>query len=360
MNMLTNRQLLILQLTVDDFIQSAQPVGSKQLSKKQEVPYSPATIRNELAELENMGYLEKTHTSSGRIPSEKGYRFYVDHLMTPETLDQEDSQQLQSIFEDKIIKTEDLIRKSATILSDLTNYTSILLGPDSSMHSVMRFSIVPLDKETAVAIIVTNSGRVENRLFNIPKGYTASDIEMMVNILNERLVGTPLIHLQKMLVQETKEIIEHHIHQAGELYHSFQNALAITPEEKLFFGGKMNMMNQPEFYDIQKMKMFFDLIEKGVPSATFFDDNRVGIRVKIGSENNHNGLENLSVITATYSISKETTGSIAIVGPTRMDYGRVITLLDLLSNDLSRELAKLTISGKPVGRTKNEESRNNQ
>ena len=143
--MLTNRQLLILQLTVDDFIESAQPVGSRQLSKKPEAPFSPATIRNEMADLEEMGYLEKTHTSSGRIPSEKGYRFYVDHLLTPEKLKTEDSIQLRSIFRNKVVETEELIRNSATILSDLTNYTSILLGPDTSLHTVKRFSIVPLD-----------------------------------------------------------------------------------------------------------------------------------------------------------------------------------------------------------------------
>ena len=115
--------------------------------------------------------------------------------------------------------------------------------------------------------------RVENRLFNVPEGFTASDIEKMVNILNERLVGTPLIHLQKTLVQETKMILERHIHQAGELYTSFQEAISIEPEERLYFGGKMNMMKQPEFNDIQKMKTFFELMEKGAPAKTFFQDD---------------------------------------------------------------------------------------
>jgi heat-inducible transcriptional repressor len=345
MIMLTNRQLLILRLTVDDFIKSAQPVGSRQLSKKPEAPFSSATIRNDMADLEELGYLEKTHTSSGRVPSEKGYRFYVDHLLKEEKLNLEDSNQLRSIFQEKIMETEELIRKSATILSDLTNYTSILLGPDSSMHVVKRFSIVPLDKDTAVAIIVTDNGHVENRLFNVPKGYTASDIEKMVNILNERLIGTPLIHLQKTLVKETKMILERHIDKAGELYASFQEAVAIAPEERLYFGGKMNMMTQPEFNDVHKMKMFLDLIEKGAPATTFFNDVRTGIAVRIGSENNHYAMEDFSVITATYSAGEIMKGSIAIVGPTRMDYGRVITLLDLLSSDLSRELARLTIGG---------------
>lgn len=348
--MLTDRQLLILQLTVDDYIQTAQPVGSRQLSKKPEAPFSPATIRNEMADLEEMGFLEKTHTSSGRIPSEKGYRFYVDHLLKESKPDQEDNLQISSIFQQKVMETEELIRKSATILSDLTNYTSILLGPDSSMQTVKRFSIVPLDDRTAVAIIVMDSGQVENRLFNVPKGFTASDIEKMVNILNERLVGTPLVQLQRKLVEETKMILEHHIDRTGALYTSFKEAIVITPEERLYYGGKLNMMNQPEFNDIEKMKTFFDLIEEGMPVTTIFGNNHPGIAVKIGSENNHNAMEDFSVITATYSAGEMMSGSIAIIGPKRMDYSRVITLLNLLSSDLSRELARLTIGGPAAGR----------
>lgn len=350
MLMLTNRQLLILQLTVDDYIQTAQPVGSRQLSKKPEAPFSPATIRNEMADLEEMGFLEKTHTSSGRIPSEKGYRFYVDHLLTESKPDREDNRQISSIFQQKILETEELIRKSATILSDLTNYTSVLLGPDSSKQTVKRFSIVPLDKTTAVAIIVMDSGQVENRMFHVPEGFTASDIEKMVNILNERLVGTPLVQLQRKLVEETKIILERHIDHAGELYTSFKEAIAITPEERLYYGGKLNMMSQPEFNTIEKMKTFFDLIEKGMPATTIFGNHHPGIAVRIGSENNHNAMEDFSVITATYTAGEMMSGSIAIIGPKRMDYGRVITLLTLLSGDLSRELARLTIGGPAVGR----------
>ncbi len=348
--MLTNRQLLILQLTVDDYIQSAQPVGSRQLSKKPEAPFSPATIRNEMADLEEMGFLEKTHTSSGRIPSEKGYRFYVDYLLKESSLDQEDNRQLSTIFGQEVIETEELIRKSATILSELTNYTSILLGPDSSMHTVKRFSIVPLDHENAVAIIVLDSGEVENRLFQVPKGLAASDIEKMVNILNERLVGTPLAHLQQKLLLETKSILDRHIHHADALYRSFQEAIAITPEERLYFGGKLNMMHQPEFNDIEKVKMFVDLLDQGSTAHTIFGNIHPGIAVKIGSENNHNAMEDFSVITATYSAGEMNNGSIAIIGPKRMDYSRVITLLNMLSHDLSRELARLTIGNSAIER----------
>ncbi|MCG7345083.1 heat-inducible transcriptional repressor HrcA [Sporosarcina sp. ACRSL] len=341
--MLTNRQLLILQLTVNDFIESAQPVGSRQLSKKSEAPYSPATIRNDMADLEELGYLEKTHTSSGRVPSEKGYRFYVDHLLTPEKLTLEDSMQLRSIFQDRVTETEELIRDSAKIISELTNYTSILLGPDTSMHSVKRFSIVPLDDTKAVAIIVTDNGHVENRVFDIPQGMLASDIEKMVNILNERLVGTPLSFLQKKLASETRTVFEQHVNHAGELFASFQRAMKIKPEERLYFGGKMNMMKQPEFNDLQKMKMFFELMENEAPAMTFFQDGSKGIHVRIGSENKHNAMEDCSVITANYSAGENAAGSIAIIGPKRMDYGRVITMLDILSENLSQALLKMTI-----------------
>ncbi len=137
--MLTNRQLQILQVIIDDFILSAQPVGSRQISKKQGITFSPATIRNEMADLEELGYLEKTHTSSGRVPSEKGYRFYVDHLLSPQGINSRDIQQIQSIFNDRLVEVEHIIRKSANILSELTSYTSILLGPDVQRHRVKRF-----------------------------------------------------------------------------------------------------------------------------------------------------------------------------------------------------------------------------
>ena len=348
--MLTNRQLLILQLTVKDFVESAQPVGSRQLSKKPEAPFSSATIRNDMADLEDMGYLEKTHTSSGRVPSEKGYRFFVDHLLQPQALGLEDSLQLRTMFQERVGESEELIRKSATILSDLTNYTSILLGPDTSTHAVKKFSIVPLDQQRAVAIIVTDNGHVENRIFDVPPGLTASEIEKTVNILNERLIGTSLVQLQQKLQLEAKHVFQQHIHQAEKLFSSLQQAMAVEPEEQLYFGGKLNMWKQPEFHDFQKMQSFFELIEKGNPAMGLFQKNEQGIQVRIGSENNVIEMEDYSVITSTYSAGENMEGSIAIIGPKRMDYGRVITLLDILSSDLSSALHRLTIGQDGNGR----------
>ncbi|WP_145614435.1 heat-inducible transcriptional repressor HrcA, partial [Bacillus licheniformis] len=194
--MLTNRQLLILQVIVNDFIRSAQPVGSRTLSKKEDITFSSATIRNEMADLEELGFIEKTHSSSGRIPSEKGYRYYVDHLLSPGKLSKTDLNIIHSIFKEKIFELEKAVQKSAQVLSDLTNYTSIVLGPRLSENHLKQIQIVPIQPKKAVAILVTNTGHVENKTINFPAEVDLSDLEKLVNILNERLRGVPISELK--------------------------------------------------------------------------------------------------------------------------------------------------------------------
>ncbi|MCL1694883.1 MULTISPECIES: heat-inducible transcriptional repressor HrcA [unclassified Lysinibacillus] len=338
--MLTNRQLQILQAIVDDFIMFAQPVGSRQISKKQEITFSPATIRNEMADLEELGFLEKTHTSSGRVPSEKGYRFYVDHLLSPQGINSRDIQQIQSIFNDRLVEVEHIIRKSANILSELTSYTSILLGPDVQTHRVKRFSIVPLSSDSAVAIIVTNNGHVENRMFSLPPNFAASDLEKMVNVLNERLVGVSLEDIHKKLEAEVLSVLQQHVRSADDFIHALVTATMHNSESKIFYGGKTNMFNQPEFHDLNKVRMILDLMETTSQVQSLFHPNESGIQIRIGSENKQLEMENCSVITTTYSIGEDQQGAIAIIGPTRMDYKRVVALLDVMRMDLTQAFTK--------------------
>jgi heat-inducible transcriptional repressor len=338
-NMLTNRQLQILQVIIDDFVTSAQPVGSRQISKKEGITFSPATIRNEMADLEELGYLEKTHTSSGRVPSEKGYRYYVDHLLKPELIRSEEILQIQSIFEKQIIEAEQLIRESAKILSELTSYTTILLGPDVQKHRVKKYQIVPLTDTSAVAIIVTDSGHVENRLLSIPESMSTADIEKMVNILNERLTGISLMDLHYKLEQEAMSVLKQHVSMADSIIQSLLTGGSSQGEGKVYVGGKTNMLNQPEFHDLNKARMLFDLMEKESQVQSLIQPNRKGIQIRIGSENNHFAMENCSVITTSFSLGEEQ-GAIAIIGPTRMDYQRVVALLELMGNGLSQAFKK--------------------
>lgn len=341
MHVLTDRQLLILKVIVDDFIRSAQPVGSRSLSKKEEISFSSATIRNEMADLEDLGFLEKTHTSSGRVPSEKGYRYYVDHLLSPQELNQHDVSIIQSIFAERIFEFEKIIQKSAKILSELTNYTSIVLGPAAGINKLKKIQIIPLNKETAVAIFVTDTGHVENRTFYLPPNVDAGDLEKTVNILNERLTSVPLEELSGKIYKEVALLLKQHIHNYDFMMKTIMESLKMPVNEKLFLGGKTNILSQPEFHDLSKIRSLLTMIDQEDWLYNLIRNESAGLNVKIGRENENSAMENCSLITATYSVGAEKLGTIAILGPTRMEYSRVISLLQLLSKDLSSVLTKL-------------------
>ncbi|WNF25250.1 heat-inducible transcriptional repressor HrcA [Mesobacillus jeotgali] len=339
--MLTDRQVLILQVIVDDFIRSAQPIGSRSLSKKEEINFSSATIRNEMADLEDMGFIEKTHTSSGRIPSEKGYRFYVDNLLLPQKVNRSDMAAIKSIFAERIYELEKIVQKSARILSEMTNYTSIVLGPAVKDNRLKKLQIVPLNTDTAIAIIVTDTGHVENRMFHFPTSIDPSDVEKMVNILNDRLAGVPLTNLNSKIYKEIAMLLRQHISSYDTLLNTIMDTLNMPASEKVFFGGKTNILSQPEFNDVDKIRNLMNMIEHEDGLYHLIRQNPAGINVKIGTENDNSAMENCSLITATYSMGEEKLGSIAVLGPTRMEYSRVISLLQLISTDLSKVLTQL-------------------
>jgi len=334
--MLTDRQLLILQVIIDDFIQSAQPVGSRAISKKDEVSFSSATIRNEMADLEELGFLEKTHSSSGRVPSEKGYRFYVDHLMSPFDLPKNEKSFIQQAFANQLLEFEKVVQQSARVLSDLTNYTSIILGPEVYETKLKQLQIISLSDHTAVAILVTNTGHVEHRSFTIPVRIEPHDLERMVNILNERLQGVPIIHLNRKLRTEIASLLRKHTDESDKAYEYLQAALFEEQPVKLYVGGKTNILMQPEFKDIDKIRSLYSMIEEENEIAHLLRHDSQDIKVSIGQENEIEAMQDLSIITASYSLGDEQMGTIALLGPTRMEYSKVISLLNLLSNRMTK------------------------
>lgn len=338
--MLTDRQLFLLQILIDDYISSAEPVGSRAISKRTDVRYSSATIRNELLDLEEMGFLEKPHSSSGRIPSEKGYRFYVDHLLSPELLSQDEIKNIEGLFAERLVELEKMAKQSAKILSDFTNYTSIVLGPEVFDTKLKHIQLIPLTRETAVAIIVTNTGHVENRTITMPAGIDGADIEKFVNILNERLSGVPLLELRGAITREITKIVRENVRTHQEMMMMFESTFFADPSDKVFYGGKTNMLAQPEFNDVEKVRSLLNAIEEEDIVYRLLRSNSAGIHIKIGHENDVQAIHHCSVITASYSLADEDVGTIAIIGPTRMQYRRVITLLDHVSNRLSQALTE--------------------
>jgi len=338
--MLTERQKLILNAIVDDYIRSAEPVGSRTISKRGDVNFSPATIRNEMSDLEELGYLEQPHTSAGRIPSHKGYRYYVDHLVKRGNLSVQELDALRTFFTEKLQEMEHLIQHVATMLSSLTNYTSIVLGPELLSTTLKHLQIVPLNDTTAVAIIVTNTGHVENKVVTIPDGMSVSDIEKMVNLLNARLSGVPLLQFKSKLHNEISYELGRYVAKYEELMSMIESVLQSDEEDRIFVGGTTNMLTQPEFKDVGKVKGILDLFDEAHTLVKLFSEASPGIQVRIGAENSVEAISNCSLITASYSIDGQLLGTIGILGPTRMEYGKVINLLDYLSKDMAVLLAR--------------------
>lgn len=337
--MLTERQMLIFQVIVDEFIKSAHPVGSRVISRKESIAVSAATIRNVMADLEEMGFLEKMHSSSGRVPSEKGYRYYVDFLLHSVPIDRE-IHVIKHMVQDGYFEFEQLVQRSAEVLSNITNYTSIILGPEMFEARLKQLQMVPLSDYSAVAILITDTGHVEHRSFTIPSIIKSADLEKMVNILNDRLYGAPIAHLSRMINLETVSLMRQYISDADTALHYLREMFSHEQSVNMHVGGKSNILMQPEFKDIDKIHSFYTMIENEDEIINLLKGQQDGIKVSIGKENKNEAIQDFSLITASYTFGDNQLGTIALLGPTRMEYRKVIQLLSSLSNEMSDVLYK--------------------
>lgn len=337
--MLTERQLLILKAIIDDYVSNAEPVGSRSISKRDEISFSPATIRNEMSDLEELGFLEKTHSSSGRIPSQKGYRHYVDYLLKPGQLSKSEILNIQDVLTSRFSELEEVVQQSAKLLSDLTSYTSIVLGPEVFESKLRQIQIIPISETQAVAIIVTDAGHVENQTVHFPERVNAEDLEKVVNILNERLRGIPLYKLKDELAREVKHVLQKYVQSHDTMLHVFQEVFHQHNREKIFFSGKTNILSQPEFNDVERVRKILNIFEEDQLVSKLFRSEQAGLSIRIGEENHFAPFDDCTIITATYEAGGKHLGTVGILGPTRMEYPRVISILEYLSRDLSRKLS---------------------
>ena len=323
------RQKLLLKEIVEYYIKTARPVGSKALCEK--LNCSSATIRNEMATLESLGYIEKNHISSGRIPSEKGYKYYVDNLMKPKELSGEDILNLQTIFSNKDLELSDAINKCMDMISDLTNYTSIVLGKNSKENLLQQVSIIPLGNNKVVALVCTDKGIVESKQFNVDVTIDIAEVVKVSEIINKMLFGTPIDEVNERLEFEIKPIISKQIDQYEKVYGIFYDAFNdfVKNSANVHISGKSKIFNQPEYQDakdIKKLVNKFDdesLIKKIDDTSDSKD-----IKIYIGDENEFD--DDVTIIKSKYHVKGEE-GTIAIVGPKRMEYDRVVGLLDYIN-----------------------------
>lgn len=326
--MLTERQENILKLIITEYIKSARPVGSNLICK--ELKCSSATIRNEMAELEELGLLEKTHTSSGRIPSEKGYRYYVDHLMKPKELNGEDMLRLQIIFNNQQLALSDCLSESLKLISDMTNYTSIVLGGTSHDNKLKEINVVPINTESLVIIVITDTGHVENKTVTL-KNVSLEEIKKTVNLINDLIVGTPIDEVSSKLEFEIKPIIGRYVKEHEIVYNTFYQVFKDFSSKNINVVGKNNILKQPEFNNIEKIKDIFGKLDNEESMIESIEEENNDIKIYIGKENTLD--EEVTIIKTKYH-TKDQEGTIAIVGPKRMDYDRVVTLLEYIKGNI--------------------------
>ena len=331
--MISKRQAELLKFIVEDYIKTARPIGSKSICEK--LDCSSATVRNEMAALEELGLLEKTHTSSGRVPSEKGYRYYVDNIMKPRELSGEDMLKLQTIFRNQSLVLTDAITKSMEIVSELTSYAAVVLGSSSSDNRVNRVEAVPLDTNHLIAVIITDKGHVEHKNMFIEDIVSITEIKKTVDLINKLVIGTPLDEVPSKLEFEIKPIIAKYVEQHEVLYNAFYNAFSDFSNDvnaSIKLSGTSNILMQPEFNDTYKIREIISKFDNKemISNIKASDD---GINIYIGSENEFD--DDVTIIKTKYNIDGEE-GTIALIGPKRMEYDRVISLIDFIKKNIER------------------------
>ena len=326
----------ILKLIVEHFIKTAQPVGSHTLLEEYGLDCSSATIRNEMNALEKEGFLEKTHTSSGRVPSPKGYKYYCDNLRG-DRIDSSVKYALQSVLEKKAQSVEEVIKQSCSILADMTNLASVVLGPKINEERLVSIQIIPLSSNSATAVFVTDQGYVENKTFLLDGKESMDDVVKTVNLLNDRLKGTPIADLVDKM-EAMKPALSDFMVGQDIIYQALLEAFLKFAEERMNLYGKENLLSQPEFADdAKKLRKLLGLIDdpKAFREALEEDDSS-RVSVHIGGD----GTEDVAIVSAKVNIPGGKNASISLLGPTRMDYEKAMATLDYVSQALDQFFAQ--------------------
>lgn len=333
------RKFYILKLIVEEFIKTAKPVGSQTLIDTYNLSYSSATIRNEMFSLEEDGYIEKPHTSSGRVPSSKGYRYYIEHLRNKDDKTSLIKDRLNKFIDEngKIMHTDQIIDECCQIISNMTNLVSVVMGPDGNYETMAKIEIIPLNSTTAIVVFITNSGYVEHKTINIPSESRMEEIQDCIKIINKRISGIQLSEINSVL-EGIQLVLSEHIKNYEIVYNAFANTFLNFAKERVSYYGKNNLLSQKDFVDIEKIKKVAQLLENTNIWKSFDKDDE-GINVSIGKENKLDDLSDISVVSTKLKINKNNMGSVCVIGPTRMDYNQVIEALEFLSNKLE-ELEK--------------------
>ena len=335
-----SRSDVILKHIVEYFIKNAQPVGSQTLIELYKLPYSSATIRNEMYALEKLGLIEKTHSSSGRVPSAKGYKYYCEKLKENE-VDETLKQSLQLVLDQRVKSVEEVIKRSCEILSHMTNLVSIVVGPDEDKERLASVQLIQISENTITAVFVTDKGYVENKTFIIEEGISAKEIVQCMDLLNQRLKGTPVSQLIDKM-QALKPVLSDYVISHDVVYQALMETFLRFASDRLSLYGREELFNNPEFkQDSEKLERVFKMLsDQSLFKSVEPTDE--GVSVNIGEVE---GNPDVSMVSAKFKVGQEGEQTLTLLGPTRMDYARVISALEYMVEQLNKYFEKIDKGG---------------
>lgn len=333
--MLSDRQKLILKAIIEEYVTSNEPVGSKMLTNKPYLDFSSATIRYDMQHLEEDGYLEKTHTSSGRIPSQNGYRYYVDHLIIRDDDVMEYFKYVDEIINNPHYTREDALKRITDFLSELTGYYAAIIGSSNDFAKVMKMEIVPIAESEAVLLIVTSTGAVQSQKISIPKGYNMDDLLRIIQMFDSAMYDHSIYEIRDILSKEAaKPRIRQMVDFRDDILNFMIKGFSRFLNCETYESGLSRLFNQPEFQDYQIMQKILKAVDGDTVKS--FATNNGGLKIHIGNENLSEGLDDCSIISIPYYIGENEYGTIVLVGPTRMNYRGVIPLLEYIAKSMTK------------------------
>lgn len=339
-NEFSERMKKVLGAVIEDYIHSAEPVGSKLIAKRLTLNLSPATIRAIMSDLEEMGFLSHPHTSAGRVPTEKGFRYYVDFLLDVHELGEEERESIRSRYIRNQVETEDLFRETSRILSSSSKYLGVVWTPRLSLAVLQRVEFVRLKRHWVMAILVSPTGLVYHRVVEVEEDFSQSQLDHLAAYMNRSLTGLTLQQARERLIDQMrveKSMYDQLFDQALRLA---QTALSLNDETNVFIEGRTNIFHEPEFGDISIMTDLFKAFEEKAILVRLLDRcmDPKGVRIAIGSESKVQEMETCSLVTSTYSYKGEVMGALGVIGPRRMNYSKVIPIVDYTARVLTEIL----------------------
>lgn len=341
--MLSERKRLVLEAVIRDYVRTAEPVGSRVLARRYRLGVSPATIRNEMSDLADMGFLEQPHTSAGRVPTVRGYRYYVDHLMEAERLSADEEKAImEQLLARRLEQLDAVFRQVSRVLSEVSRYAGVVIGPLVGRQHLRLLRLVPVEGRLAVLFLVTAEGMSQNRLISIPEDVVEEDLGVVAQILTEKLGGKALEDIGEDLASELTLSLPASNEGKRDLVRRVLELLREVGRDQVYLGGTTYILSQPEFSDVQKVQGIMRILEE--PSAlcqvlSGLPGDRINIT--IGQEHRHTEMRECSLVTAGYYLGGRPVGALGILGPTRMDYPRAVSLVQFMREQLSQALGDL-------------------